>query len=247
MNSYTSLAKIYDYLMQEESEKWNAFILKSLQKYKNLDSGIDFGCGMGKLTKLLSEKGYKMIGIDASIPMLNNAIEECENLQVKPEFLALDILKFKTKEKRDFALCINDVLNYIPQSKFSKFFAVINDSVKVGGIFIFDISSAHKMERILDGQMYGGDYGDFSLIWQNEKVKDKLYMDLTFFLPDGNGKFDKYTEQHTQYLHTETVIDFYLDLYGFQIIKKTAHLGKKLTETADRIVYICRKKKWIRF
>ena len=80
MEAYTSFAQVYDLFMDNVPyEDWGEYLNKLFKEY-GIEDGIllDLGCGTGKLTRLLSEKGYDMIGVDYSYEMLDIAKAESE-------------------------------------------------------------------------------------------------------------------------------------------------------------------------
>ena len=77
MEAYTSFARVYDMFMDNVPyEVWGRYIVEKLRA-NGIDSGyvVDLGCGTGKLTTLLADAGYDMIGIDNSFDMLDMALE----------------------------------------------------------------------------------------------------------------------------------------------------------------------------
>ena len=88
MDAYTSFARVYDMFMDNVPyEEWSHYVI-SLLKEEKIEDGLvlDLGCGTGKMTRLLAEAGYDMIGIDYSEEMLEIAREyQYENIDCKVE------------------------------------------------------------------------------------------------------------------------------------------------------------------
>ena len=65
MDSYTSLAKCYDIFMDDTPyEEWLEYVLEVFERYEvPKELGLDLGCGTGTFTRMLSKKGYDMIGV----------------------------------------------------------------------------------------------------------------------------------------------------------------------------------------
>ena len=78
MEAYTSFAQVYDTFMDNVPyEDWSDRIRTILRQY-GITGGLalDLGCGTGKMTELLAEAGFDMIGVDNSEDMLELAMEK---------------------------------------------------------------------------------------------------------------------------------------------------------------------------
>ena len=77
MEAYSSFAQVYDLFMDNVPyEEWSEYVI-ALLKEEKIENGLvlDLGCGTGKMTRLLADAGYDMIGIDNSEEMLEIARE----------------------------------------------------------------------------------------------------------------------------------------------------------------------------
>ena len=81
LKAYGGFARVYDLFMDETPyEEWCMSIRSILKQYGILDGLIlDLGCGTGKMTRLLRQAGYDMIGVDSSEEMLGIAMEHQED------------------------------------------------------------------------------------------------------------------------------------------------------------------------
>lgn len=75
MEAYSSFAEVYDLFMDNVPYgEWCGYITALLAEHGIADGLIlDLGCGTGRLTRLLAEAGYDMIGVDYSGEMLDIA------------------------------------------------------------------------------------------------------------------------------------------------------------------------------
>lgn len=89
---------------------------------------VDLGCGNGALSKLLSERGYRVLGIDASVEMIKTA----KNLHPEMEFEVADATRFQLKEKAD-VIFSNAVFHWIDADKQEKLIRNISNQLKPGG------------------------------------------------------------------------------------------------------------------
>lgn len=97
----------------------------------NADAGafvVDLGCGNGALSKILSQKGYRVLGIDASADMIETAQKNYPNINFK----VVDATEFQLQEKAD-VIFSNAVLHWIDADKQEKLINNISNQLKAGG------------------------------------------------------------------------------------------------------------------
>ena len=235
-NSYSALGRWFEYLNDDCGyEQWSQYLINKLKPFGAGSRGIDIGCGNGYFTRALTKAGYSMLGIDVSPEMLTRAQELSLKEGAKAEFLLGDITKLKVNAKADFAVAVNDCLNYVPAQKLKAAFSHVRTCLKKGGAFIFDISSPHKLRNIIGDNLFAEDRDDVSYIWFNSLSGDSVIMDLTFFEKNSDGKYTRADERHVQYIHEEETIISELTAAGFSVTTE-GHLGK---EKLERINFIC--------
>ena len=235
-HSYSALGRWFEYLNDDCGyEQWSQYLINKLKPFGAGSRGIDIGCGNGYFTRALTKAGYSMLGIDVSPEMLTRAQELSLKEGVKAEFLLGDITKLKVNAKADFAVAVNDCLNYVPPQKLKAAFSHVHSCLKKGGAFIFDISSAHKLKNIIGNNLFAEDRDDVSYIWFNTLSDDSVIMDLTFFEKTPDGKYTRADERHVQYIHEEETVISGLTSAGFSVTTE-GHLGK---EKLERINFIC--------
>ncbi|MCI9406758.1 MAG: class I SAM-dependent methyltransferase [Clostridia bacterium] len=235
-HSYSALGRWFEYLNDDCGyEQWSQYLINKLKPFGAGSRGIDIGCGNGYFTRALTKAGYSMLGIDVSPEMLTRAQELSLKEGAKAEFLLGDITKLKVNAKADFAVAVNDCLNYVPAQKLKAAFSHVRTCLKKGGAFIFDISSPHKLRNIIGDNLFAEDRDDVSYIWFNSLSGDSVIMDLTFFEKNSDGKYTRADERHVQYIHEEETIISELTAAGFSVTTE-GHLGK---EKLERINFIC--------
>ena len=71
MEEDTPAAAMPDQLEEDIKEEWKEFLTDTLQEEGICDGLVcELGCGTGRMTRLLAQSGYDMIGIDVSEEML---------------------------------------------------------------------------------------------------------------------------------------------------------------------------------
>lgn len=236
--SYSAIGGVFEYLNSDcDYSKWSQYLIETLAREKAGAEGVDIGCGNGYFTRALYKAGYSVKGMDISSEALTTATEIARKEGVGAEFLAGDITKLHLCGRVDFITAINDCINYVPPEKLAKTFAGVRDSLRRGGVFIFDISSENKLKNIIGNNTFVKDYGDAAVMWLNTFKGDRVEMDITLFLRGANGLYTRRDESQTQYVHTEEAILSALRGAGFAVRSEGDLGGSK----EERINFICRK------
>lgn len=226
MQSYSFLGSWFEYLNKDcDYSSWSQYLIKKLKQCGARFKGVDIGCGNGYFTRALYRAGYDVAGIDISPAMLNVAARKAAEEGTPCEFLLGDITKLKLTGKVDFAVAVNDCLNYVPPSKLKSTFVRVYSCLNRGGVFHFDISSEYKIRYILADNMFGEDGDDISYMWFNTPEEDGVTMDLTFFVCGADGRYDRYCETHRQYAHSEESVISALKAASFSDISTEGDLG----------------------
>lgn len=237
-NSYSALGKWFEYLNDNWGySEWLQHILDILHELNAGRDGVDIGCGNGYFTRSLKKAGYDVVGVDLSPQMLNRAKEVSLQEGVSVEFFLADIAKLKLNRKVDFAIAVNDCINYVPKNKLKCAFNHVKLALKKGGVFIFDISSEYKLKNILANNLFAEDREKVTYLWFNTLKDDRVEMDITLFEKDKDDKYIRNDESQTQYIYGEKEIISALSEYGFEVIK--TEYDKQ--ENAERINFICKR------
>jgi len=190
---YTDFAAVYDRLMTDvDYSRWADYYESIFEKF-NLSPSLvlDIGCGSGSLTTLLAERGYDMIGLDSSEDMLRIAKEKNRDIL----YINMDAADFELYGTVDAIVSSLDLLNYVEDT--DRFFALINNYLNYGGIFVFDISTPYKLENVLGSNTFVYDEDDIFYTWDNSFDGKYCEMILNIFVREGN-KYKRIDEYQTQ-------------------------------------------------
>ena len=110
---------------------------------------IDLGCGNGALTAKLAEKGYRVLGIDASAEMLKIAKENHPHLT----FAQADATEFSLSELGDLpakadAIFSNAVFHWIDAERQAQLLQTIANNLKPGGQLVFEFGGKGNAEAV---------------------------------------------------------------------------------------------------
>jgi len=170
---FTEIAPYYDRLMSFVNYRsWVNYIERIIQMHDIVEKVIlDIACGTGVCIELWLNKGYEVIGIDASEQML----EICRN-RISPQQFKEGRVRLIKGDLRNFSLdktvpvitCLYDSLNYLltPEELLSCFKAV-NCNLKENGVFIFDMNTIHALQIEWGNQTFERRDGPIYSIWNN--------------------------------------------------------------------------------
>ena len=209
---YEEFAFIYDALMSEVPyEQWIDFIKSVFNKSaRKIRLVTELGCGTGNITIPLAQAGYEMIGIDLSSNMLTISREKAEAADVNPLFLLQDMTSFELYGTVDAIIATCDSLNYLDtQGKIKKVFDLVYNYLNVNGVFIFDINTIYRFEKVYANQTFTYRDDEVAYIWDNtydKKNKNNTY-DISFFVLDEGDNYVRFDEHHKEYAYTQKQIE----------------------------------------
>ena len=152
MSCYEALAASYDDLTRDiPYEKYLRFFKTLLRRYGvKAATVLDLACGTGSLSVLLAKHGYEVLGIDRSEEMLTVAAEKAMELEEnQPFFVAQPMQRLKIPEPVDACVCALDSINYVTKPQdVQKAFRRVYESLRPGGLFVFDINTLYKLENL---------------------------------------------------------------------------------------------------
>ena len=181
-----------------------------------------------------------MTGLDVSAEMLDYAQERALKEGARSEYLLGDITKFKSPKKYDFATAINDCINYIPKNKLDAAFKCVKGALAKGGIFLFDISSEKKFLEKIANTVSVDDRDEVTYMSFNKEEADGVTMEVTLFVREKDGRYERLDELHRQYRYTVEEITDALHRNSFTLLGVEGHLGEDVA-TADRILFIAKQ------
>ena len=117
---------------------------------------------------------------------------------------------------------------------------VYYEDTDAGGIVYFDFSTEYRLKNILGNNVFAEDYDDLTFLWFNEFKGETIKMDMTIFEKKG-GLYERFDEQHTQYVHTLDFMRRSLYSAGFSKVIAENFFGGDVTDTTERIEIIAEK------
>jgi SAM-dependent methyltransferase len=200
---------------------------------------LDLACGTGSLTSLLHKRGYDIIGLDSSAEMLAVAKDKEPNIL----YINQDMREFELYGTVDTVLCLCDGLNYIlRKDELLKIFKLVKNYLNPGGLFIFDLNTRYKFEKILADNTFAAAEASAAYIWENRFGGTYNDYSVTFFAEDTDGSYGRFEEYHRQRVYSPETVTGTAAKAGFKILgafdmDKPNGL-KKPTDRTERVCYV---------
>ncbi len=102
---------------------------------------LDLGCGNGRHSVALSARGYQIVGLDLSLPMLARAAELAQKHQQKINFIHGDMRHIAFESTFDGACCYGTSFGYFDDDANIKAIRGIHKALKPRGMLIIDVAN----------------------------------------------------------------------------------------------------------
>jgi SAM-dependent methyltransferase len=107
---------------------------------------LDLGCGPGRDSKIFSEKGYDIIGVDISPRMITKA----KQIAPKAEFKVMSFLNLQFDDESLGAVWFEDGLPYIRKGYAPKLIKDISKVLRKGGTFYVSVTEGTNAGMVRD-------------------------------------------------------------------------------------------------
>ena len=245
---YESFARVYDTFMDDVPyEKWARFLTGYLKKNR-IEEGLvlDLGCGTGKMTRLLAEAGYDMIGVDISGDMLQMAREREVRSGQGILYLQQDMREFELYGTVRAVVSCCDCLNYIlSEEELLRVFSLVNNYLDPGGLFLFDMNTPYKYRSLLGSRTFAESREDGAFIWENTWYEEEQIneYDMTLFIREGeDGAYRRFYEEHFQRAYAPRRVTELLSEAGLLPVETlNAYTGRMPGKRSGRLLFSARE------
>ena len=216
VEAYSRLAGVYDEIVVDPChERWASFLHELWSgDPEGVRSVLDLCCGTGLMAGELVERGYRVVGVDASGAMLSLARERLGPEVVLSRTTLPDLA---VDGVFDAVVCTFDGLNYLPPDELRLTMAAVAGRLRPAGWLVFDLHTDAMMDftvasPMVAGHSAGNDFVIDSLVDLGARTCDTT-IELT--RPrDG----DPFSERHRQYFHADADVRRCLEHAGFQVL-----------------------------
>lgn len=215
--SYASLASVYDKLTENVEYEKRAEYIRSLLSKNGGEDGVllDLACGTGTLSVELAKYGYDMILCDLSAEMLSFARERL------PEALILcqSMTELDLYGTINHAVCSLDGINHLLKPCDVKAaFSSVSLFMEKGGVFVFDVNTIYKHEKILGNNSFVSEKDNVFCVWQNSYKRKSKTVDINIdiFIEEEN-KYERLRESFSERAYSLEDIKKWLSETGFEV------------------------------
>ena len=163
-------------------------------------SVLDLGCGSGLLAVELIERGYSVVGVDASEAMLAVARKR---LGPEAALSRMTLPELTLEGVFDAAVCTLDGFNYLSPDELRLTMAAVADRLRPGGWLVFDLHTDAMMDLTISNGVVAGRAAENDFVISSAVDPSARTCDTTIEVTrprDG----DPFCERHRQYFHAET-------------------------------------------
>ena len=247
MSAYEALAASYDRLTNDvEYDAVLNYLEQILQREGAApETVLDLCCGTGSMSIRMAQKGYRVIGLDASADMLAMAFDKATQLpqEQRPFFVCQTAQKLKLPQKMDLVFSGLDSLNYLTNPKDCEA-AVrrVYKSLRRGGLFVFDLNTPAKL-RSMDGQVFLDEDEDVYCVWRGEYDAKSRICTYAMDLFQRHGPvWVRSLEEHQEYAYSISQMMEFLVKAGFTGIKVYGDRRLEAPQEGEQRIYFVAKK-----
>ncbi len=240
-NAFSVLADKYDMYNSADFNGYIRFFRQCIQRHSDIEvkEVLDMACGTGELTKRLCDCGYDVCAFDLSEDMLAVATEKCVGLGVA--FSLQDMRSFELYGTVQATLCSYDSLNYL-ENGLGDCFSLVNNYTQRGGLFVFDVNTLYRYEKVFGDNAYVYESDGSMLVWQNwfNRSTGKCRFYLTEFTEE-DGVYLRSDEVQTQRYYSVAGIKRLLKQNGFELCAVYGDFDcKPLTDTSEKAYFVAK-------
>jgi SAM-dependent methyltransferase len=232
-NSYSEFAQFYDTLMSD------ADYAQMAEHYAGRlpPPGIllDLACGTGKLSVLMAERGWDVIGVDSSPEMLSCAASHDRVSYICQDMTALDLYG-----TIDAAICAMDGLNHLTErSELRRALERVSLFMNPGGVFVFDVNTIHKHKTVLGNHTFVKESDDVYCVWRNSYAGDGIIDISLDIFARHRDVYKKHEVEIRERAYSLNTIAILCEQAGFEVLEKIP--DEIHDNESEKVVFVCRK------
>lgn len=155
---------------------------------------LDLGCGEGSHAIGLAERGYRVIGIDASPFMVGRAQKEAQRRNVAVNFVQADMRDISYEEAFDGVFSWDMSFGYFDDEKNAQLISLVHRALRKGGQFLLDVQNRDYLVRQSPSvAWFEGDGCICMDEMQVDWISSRMRMKRTMIATDGRSRETEYS------------------------------------------------------
>ena len=249
MAGYKDFAFFYDLLMKNADYESRFDYIIGLLAENGIGEGIllDMACGTGTLSKMFAQKGFDVVGVDASEEMLSKAQEKKLEENFDALFLCQKMEELDLFGTIDAAVCTLDSLNHVTEKeKIREIFRRVALFMNDGGVFVFDVNTLYKHREVLGNNAFVFDTENVFCAWQNTLLEDgettQIDLDIFESEEEEDDVYVRYSEEFFERGYELNFLKKTLEQFRFEVVGIYDDMTKEpIKENSERAVFVCKK------
>jgi len=235
--AYKHFSRFYDLVMGDRSSAAKFTRGLIAQHKPTTKTVLEIGCGTGAILGFLADR-YDVTGLDRSRPMLAIARQKLPHIQ----FVHQDMTSFHIAKRFDAVVCVFDSLNHLLRfSEWQKTFRRVARYLEPGGIFVFDVNTSGKLQRLAGGPAWTGQFErDFVIIKVTGGARRLFTWDVKIFEHETKRQYRLHHE-----MIREIAPPYKQIMVGlrkrFKQVKVIDPEGSPVSDQSERLFFVCRK------
>lgn len=237
MTSYEKLDRFYDAAMGDRTEM-AAYIRRLIRQHKpDGKTLLELACGTGAILQIFA-KSYDVVGLDRSPQMLSIARKKLP--QVK--FFQRNMVSFDLGQKFDVIICVFDSINHVLKfADWKKIFRNAARHLQESGLFLFDINTEAKLERLISAPTWVHKFGrNLEFINVTDGRKRIANWNIRIFEHHRGNKYGLFEEDIKEISFPVNKIKAALRKQ-FTNVKVIDSTDRRPSTKSDRLYFVCKR------
>jgi SAM-dependent methyltransferase len=234
---YNHFSRFYDLVMGDRSRAAR-FTCSLIARHKpKTNTVLEIACGTGAILGFLSDR-YDVTGLDRSRPMLAIARQKLPHIQ----FIHRDMTSFHIAKRFDAIVCVFDSLNHLLRfGEWQQTFRQVARHLEPDGIFVFDVNTSGKLQRLADGPAWTGQFErDIVIIKVTGDARRLFTWDVKIFEHETKRRYRLHHEMIQEIAPPYKQVVVWLRK-RFKQVKVIDPEGSRVSDQSERLFFVCRK------
>lgn len=222
---WNRFAKYYDLIYQRyDYQRECAFLDQVFHEYGHgtVQRLLDVACGTGSHDVILAQRGYKVVGVDASPVMIAQANAKAAQHGVNVAYHVQDMRALQVSGPFDAALCLFGGFDYLlSDADVHAFLRGLRAVLKPDGLFLFECFNVEGLKptpyRSWDRRVHGDTRIIRLSVSNYDPVNRVLTIDFHFVVLEQTRLIDEFSESHRLRVYAVDDVTQLLHDAGFHI------------------------------